>query len=354
MKQFLLEVLACPACHGSLILDASSERDGELWAGSLECEGCRRTYPIRDGIPRFVQSADDVARHFEQEFLAFVDQDSDLDDPDLLEYYFLTRTGIDPTVYDALPLDAYRTSLPDDARFEPDFSALDHGRILDAGCGPGRFTRVVGSRCPNARVVGLELGGHVDRAAARSSDLPNVSFVQGSVLAPPLKRSSFDYVFTLGVLHHTPDPSGGVVRLADLVAAEGSLTIWVYPPTYWGRGPQRVVNKFVHRRLSKLPPRRGFAVCRRWLYPVGRAQMHIARRRLFKALAAPLFLVSIPRHPRREVMIATIYDYFCPPLISTHSYEEVETWLQQAGFRRLRKLPVPVSWAASERVTPRR
>ncbi len=39
----LLAILVCPACHGSV-------RAGAL-GRSLECEGCGRAYPVRDGIP---------------------------------------------------------------------------------------------------------------------------------------------------------------------------------------------------------------------------------------------------------------------------------------------------------------
>lgn len=37
----LLEVLACPACHASLV---TSGRE-------LLCSGCGLAYPVRDGIP---------------------------------------------------------------------------------------------------------------------------------------------------------------------------------------------------------------------------------------------------------------------------------------------------------------
>jgi uncharacterized protein YbaR (Trm112 family) len=33
--------LACPACHGSLVLDAQT----------VLCQQCRRRYPIQDAIP---------------------------------------------------------------------------------------------------------------------------------------------------------------------------------------------------------------------------------------------------------------------------------------------------------------
>lgn len=39
----LLEILACPACKGSIEYDKDNEK--------LVCQECGRRYPIRDGIP---------------------------------------------------------------------------------------------------------------------------------------------------------------------------------------------------------------------------------------------------------------------------------------------------------------
>ncbi|HNX77262.1 MAG TPA: Trm112 family protein [Candidatus Rifleibacterium sp.] len=43
IKKELLEILACPACRGKI--DYNDERD------TLDCQSCRRRYPIRDEIP---------------------------------------------------------------------------------------------------------------------------------------------------------------------------------------------------------------------------------------------------------------------------------------------------------------
>ena len=49
-------------------------------------------------------------------------------------------------------------------------------------------------------------------------------------------------------------------------------------------------------------------------------------------------------------MIATIYDYYGPPIISTHTYEEVESWLSEIGFAEMRRVPVPTAWFAKGRL----
>ena len=41
----LLEILACPACHGSV-----SHLDGDGTDEAIRCDRCGRTYPVR-GLP---------------------------------------------------------------------------------------------------------------------------------------------------------------------------------------------------------------------------------------------------------------------------------------------------------------
>jgi len=43
IKKELLEILACPACHGEIVHDSAKD--------TLNCTSCRRRYPIKDDIP---------------------------------------------------------------------------------------------------------------------------------------------------------------------------------------------------------------------------------------------------------------------------------------------------------------
>ena len=53
MKTGSLDLLICPACRSPLALEAA--RGSPILAGSLQCSRCSRSYPIMDGIPRFIQ-----------------------------------------------------------------------------------------------------------------------------------------------------------------------------------------------------------------------------------------------------------------------------------------------------------
>lgn len=366
MQEKLLSILACPRCRSGLTVGsrrAEGETPDQIAEGALDCTGCGSRYPVVRGIPRLLppkHAPDDAvpteaqrtASHFSMEFTTseLVDNDADISSAADVEYYFYSRTGVDPEIYGRTAGSFYRTGTShDDESYRPDGSFLADKLVLDAGCGPGRFTTVAAQGA--AHVVGLDFGEHVERAAERCRHLPNTDIVQGSVLQPPFKPGVFDYVFSVGVLHHTADPRLGCLKLGELVSPGGAMSVWVYPPEYWGDPFRRVINRQVHRSLSRLDPRKSLDVCTRWLYPLGRLQMRLSERRWTKIVGASVFALTVPRHPVREVMISTIYDRFCPPLISTHTYGEVAGWLREAQFAEVQRLPVPTSLFARKRET---
>ncbi len=245
-----------------------------------------------------------------------------------------------------MPIRTTGTRVRPPAGYTPDWGAVAGKTVLEGGCGPGRFLPLLAAHAD--RVVALELGSHVDRAAERCRHLPNVDLVQGSVLAPPFKPGTFDLVYSLGVLHHTEQPERGARALASLVADDGQLSVWVYGPDYWGSGVRRLTGRTVHAYLRRRDPESAYRACRRWLYPLGRLQARAARRRWTKIAFAPIFILGVPRHPVPEVMMATIFDYFAAPIISTHTTAEVRGWLEGQGFSELTALPVPTSVRATK------
>ncbi|OGO43186.1 MAG: hypothetical protein A2Z05_03350 [Chloroflexi bacterium RBG_16_60_22] len=54
MKRSLVEILACPVCHGGLELKVEVEEGGEVITGSLHCPKCPADYPIEESIPNLL------------------------------------------------------------------------------------------------------------------------------------------------------------------------------------------------------------------------------------------------------------------------------------------------------------
>jgi ubiquinone/menaquinone biosynthesis C-methylase UbiE len=94
------------------------------------------------------------------------------------------------------------------------------GRVLDAGCGPGRELREVARLLPRGEVVGIDLAvGMVEAAhsSARAHGLDNTAFFQADVGELPKSfRGKFDLVYSCLAHHHYPDAevaAAGIFRV---------------------------------------------------------------------------------------------------------------------------------------------
>lgn len=54
MNRLLLDMLACPACHGALNWDVARETAVHIEQAEARCAACGATYPVRDGIGMFL------------------------------------------------------------------------------------------------------------------------------------------------------------------------------------------------------------------------------------------------------------------------------------------------------------
>jgi uncharacterized protein YbaR (Trm112 family)/ubiquinone/menaquinone biosynthesis C-methylase UbiE len=198
MKYELLNFLACPVCKLELILRESLKENGEVIEGFLVCTGCKREFPIRGGIPRMVTGLEEksTGERFGYEWMKF---------PQLSRLY--ERQFLD--WINPIEKDFFRGKV-----------------VLDAGCGKGRhiyLTSHFGART----VIGIEVGEAIEVAYANTRDLNNVHLIQADIYHPPLRRA-FDYIYSIGVLHHLPKPEDGFKSLSGLLKSSGTISVWVY------------------------------------------------------------------------------------------------------------------------------
>ncbi len=107
---------------------------------------------------------------------------------------------------------------------EKDFKDLV---TLDVGCGSGRFTKwpaLFGAKL----AIGVDLSDAVDLAFKMTKDIPNVLIVQGDIYHLPFEKS-IDLTYSIGVLHHLPNPEGWFQAIVERVVKTGwEILIWVY------------------------------------------------------------------------------------------------------------------------------
>lgn len=100
-----------------------------------------------------------------------------------------------------------------------DWSGL---RVLDLGCGRGRWSRMYSAR--GAKVVGLDIS--VDALRVLSAELRAGHFVCGDVSMPPLADNSFDLVNSVTVIQHLPyDRQGPAVHSVARVLRPGGYFV---------------------------------------------------------------------------------------------------------------------------------
>lgn len=91
-----------------------------------------------------------------------------------------------------------------------DLSGLAGERVADLGCGSGRWSYYLHSKCREILLVDFSEAIFVARENLRAAK--NALFFMGDVTALPFRPDFCDFLFSLGVLHHLPMPCLEVVR----------------------------------------------------------------------------------------------------------------------------------------------
>ena len=119
----------------------------------------------------------------------------------------------------------------------------------------GRFTAGA-ARLGAHRVIGIDLSVSVEAARQFTSHLPNTGIVQADLYQLPFK-SPFDLVFSIGVIHHLPDPPAGLNAIGKHVQPDGLLFAWVYgyENNGWIRNVVNPIRERITARLVAMPTR---------------------------------------------------------------------------------------------------
>ncbi len=312
MRPALLARLVCPRCQGPLSLtvgELQAAKAGDpsgdwIESGSLACAPCAATWPIEHGVPDFVprddradvqQTTSGFARNWD-EFNQVINAHQALNDE-------LFRDWIHP-----LDPERFRGKL-----------------VMEAGCGMGRWLRVAASYGPR-ELIGVDYSSIAFTAAKNLRDLPDVHVVRADILHMPFKRE-LEYIYCLGVVHHTPEPARTFDALVDKLGPQGAMCVWVYGAENNG-WIHHVVTPVREKVTSKLP------------HPVLAGLSKLLALQLYGAAAAyhaGLEKLGFPyadylRYLRRypfKYMEHIVYDHLVPQIAHYHSRGELQGWAEK-------------------------
>jgi len=304
--------LVDPVTKEPLQLEAEQREGEHVMTGSLKSS--RHRYPIINGIPRLLLQADTQNMAFKVHQQKTADsfayewnniyEENDFEKNNFLHF-------LSPFVK------------------EKDLAGKN---LLDVGCGSGRFTKqaaLAGAKL----VIGTDHGESVEAAFKLTRDLPNACIVQADVYHMPVKNFA-DLTFSIGVLHHLPEPESGFRQLPATAKAGGQVLIWVYNR----RNNFRAVYVFeTLRKVTRhVPPR---LLYRAGYVPAAGVQTlnavtHGLNRVGAKQLAKKIPFSYYANFPF-SMKVSDAFDVFATPKSNYYYVEEIEKWFTAAQLHAI-------------------
>jgi SAM-dependent methyltransferase len=315
MQKELLEILRCPQTGRQLFLEEPEYQGKSIRSGSLVSEGIGHRYPIRDFIPRFVPESN-YADNFGMQWNKF------------------RQTQLDS--YSGHPISANRFWKATGWRPED----IAGQWVLDAGCGAGRFAEV--ALHAGAKVVAVDYSSAVDACYANLKHHPNLHVVQGDIYALPFPKGFFSYVYSLGVLQHTPDVAKAFAALPPMLAGGGRLCVdfyqksWKSPmlPKYWLRPmTKRMPRARLFAMLESLVPR--LLLLSRVL---GRVPLLGGGLKRLIPVANYVGVLPLSERQHLEWSLLDTFDMLSPEFDHPQTPETVTFWLRSAGLEQIEAL----------------
>ena len=309
MHPQLLEILRCSKSGQRLRLEKPEYLNQCIQSGWLVSEDNQHRYPIRDFIPRFVPESN-YADNFGMQWNRF------------------RQTQLDS--YSGHPISAHRFWQA--TGWKPE--ELNGQWVLDAGCGAGRFAEV--ALQAGAQVIALDYSSAVDACYANLKQYQNLHVVQGDIYALPFPEKFFPFVYSLGVLQHTPNVAKAFAVLPPMVAGGGQLCV----DFYWKRLQTLLHPKYLLRPITKrMRKEQLFRLLERWV-PVGLpisqgfGRIPVLGRLLKRLVPVADYTGRYPLSSQQlqEWALLDTFDMLSPEYDQPQTVVTVQRWFEEAGF----------------------
>ena len=219
------------------------------------------------------------------------------------------------------------------------WESLPHGAVgFDAGCGSGRWAALAARRVGHLHAVDASAEA-LAVAKNNLAGLRNVSLHEAPLDAMPLPDASMDFGYSLGVIHHIPDPQAGLAACVRKLKPGAPMLIYIYYAfdnrPAWFRLLWRM-SDLLRRALARTPFRfksvaaEILAAVVYW--PLARAA------RLFERLHCNVanWPLSAYRHLSFYIMRNDALDRFGTKLEHRMTQIEIRSMMQGAGLTNIR------------------
>ena len=260
MKVTTLDLLACPACCGSLVYAGPTGK--MLHLGVLQCGGCKKNYPIVNAIPYFIRP--EALTSFNRRFAHMYDWFSWI-------YAAFSKVAF---AYIGMDEETGRREITD--RLDP-----RGGRVLEVSIGPGVNLPYLMNRPDVSEVFGLDISlGQLKRCqryvAKKGWD---VDLFLGNAEQLPFQDESFQGVFHVGGINFFNDKKCAIDEMIR-IAKPGARILIADETEKGAQGYEKFIpgfkKSFGGKRKEIVPPidlvpptmleTRAFDAWKGWLY----------------------------------------------------------------------------------------
>jgi len=304
---------------------------------------CKEPLTVRDGIPRYIESHYADTFGFEWQKFAETMYDSDALPNDFKKPEFITSNDWTEEFDDEWRKLPFLSNFDQKINFETaaTFAAktgfapeeLKDKLVLDVGCGSGRFLDILAKS--EVKVVGIDPTSAIDSAGeilAKRGLNEKVGLVQCGIEDMPFHEETFDFIFSIGVLHHTPSIFESLRKLVKFLKPGGTLAIWIYHPV----GSRRTLNRFWWRIIHNFSEKTILNFVKPFveLYPIYKLRPwgYFLK-----------FLFPICMHPDYEMRLCGTFDSYSPRYVHLTLYPDAISYFRKLGFENIEIGPFPTS-----------
>jgi ubiquinone/menaquinone biosynthesis C-methylase UbiE len=203
--------------------------------------------------------------------------------------------------------------------------------VLDVGSGSGADS--VQAAELGASVVAVDLSSAVDVTRRNVSD--DVLTVQADAERLPFDRGVFDFVMSIGVLHHLPDPQRALCSIAPFARVGGHVHVYLYwtPRRRWHRALLTALG-VIRALTSRLPNRLAHRLC----YPAAALSWlmfvqpyRVLRRRSWTRRLADVLPLKAYADASFAGLVGALFDYLHTPIQMRFDVEQVRAMMAASG-----------------------
>jgi len=211
--------------------------------------------------------------------------------------------------------------------------------VLEVGCGSGRFLKYLSDKA--GLVVGVDPSDAVYAANDLLGKKENVILARATANDLPFASESFDFVYSIGVLHHIPDTQKAMQGCVDKVRRGGYFFVYLYYKLDNRGFLFRTVFYFANllrKAVSKLPGRLKRFACD--VLAVVLYMPFVGLCRLLKFLGMPVSIrKKIPLYGYENKSFYIIrndaLDRFGTPLEQRFTKKQVQEMMENCGLSEI-------------------